>query len=977
MVCGRTVAAFFVSSPADHDRLSIHICRVPLLPVSPLASGTLPPFYSKLDRVPYPFGHLPRFLSLQALPPPHNSNMSRFSADLQPLFKNVKFSLRQLDEASGPQCFFVCCARLADGKLVLLHCTDFAKGSSSARQDVARGMKQIYSAFRSAGSLVMTPPRSAASGGRSTPDLSVSPSPSVAPREDHVVRVDEANVPVGSSPSLPPAPSIPAAVVDLTGAGRPPMFVSPADLPRLPTGVTISKLVGGGYDSNIDGETQQGLALRSNQGARSDAVIAHRSRLNALKAAQTRVVVLPEELVGPVRLQLCRGEDRRVLLSDLYAFYELMTAYCKRNLDLTQVVYSNLAPVSSLGVTVTLKVSKSRKSTAESVPLSMGNRSRLRVPMGLALICFMVHLKDQFFGFLLEQTAAGKRVLTEKRPSAGARKTTAEDERESGAGDDGGSAMSDGDDGADLMAGNNIGGAAAGSAAVAGWAAAAGTSATPGVKAVAGAAAAGGAVSPRAAAVASGVGAAAPGAGAAFGARAAAPGAMVVSIAAVAPGVAGVPAAAVAGGAVSPGGAAAAYGVGAAAPGAWAEVDGASIAGAAAALGAATAAGSPATAGAAVGGGRGGPLEALAGRGGCTEATGGAAVRAAAATPGGAALPGGRGGPLAALGCRGGGVASLNAPTAAGRHGSLLAAQGGRSFGGAAPCATAVAVAPAMAGGRGGLLPTRAGQGAGVAALGAAASPDREALSGAVAPGRAALGGAAAPSQTAPGVSAARAGGTAADGRGGGSMAVAGRADSAAAHRPRGRRAPVGAVASRSSVAPRVSGDADVTQALGRARGLGRPRAPSSDGARVVRPPGRSRQYAHPLYAHVACAAEPAGLSSFAGRARDGRLLPDPVFSCPTVQELLSDGRVVAHGVVDASCQLVPAEDLPSRFSAVSLRSLGEGAANAPCWAWGNGALTEAFLGAVSVHTLVWETRMTGYVQWLSGYEMVCARLIA
>eukprot|EP00170_Pyropia_yezoensis_P007196 contig_29402_g7218 len=263
-------------------------------------------------------------------------------------------------------------------------------------------------------------------------------------------------------------------------------------------------LVGGGYDSNIDGETQQGLALRSNQGARSDAVIAHRSRLNALKAAQTRVVVLPEELVGPVRLQLCRGEDRRVLLSDLYAFYELMTAYCKRNLDLTQVVYSNLAPVSSLGVTVTLKVSKSRKSTAESVPLSMGNRSRLRVPMGLALICFMVHLKDQFFGFLLEQTAAGKRVLTEKRPSAGARKTTAEDERESGAGDDGGSAMSDGDDGADLMAGNNIGGAAAGSAAVAGWAAAAGTSATPGVKAVAGAAAAGGAVSPGAAAAASG-----------------------------------------------------------------------------------------------------------------------------------------------------------------------------------------------------------------------------------------------------------------------------------------------------------------------------------------------------------------------------------------------------------------------------------------------------------------------------------------
>lgn len=314
------------------------------------------------------------------------------------------------------------------------------------------------------------------------------------------------------------------------------------------------------------------------------------------------------------------------------------------------------------------------------------------------------------------------------------------------------------------------------------------------------------------------------------------------------------------------------------------------------------------------------------------------------------------------MGGRGGGAEAPSAATAAGRRRRLLEALPGRGGGAVSPGAAAAAVGAAMAGERGGLLRARAGQGGGAAALNAAASPDRETLGGAVVPGRAALGGVSARGRTAPCVSVDPPGGTAADRRGGGSMAVAGLAGGAAARRALGQRAPVGAVASRRSVAPRVSGDADVTQALGRAGRLGRPRAPSSDGARVVRPPGRSRQYAHPLYAHMACAAEPVGLSSFAGRARDGRLFPDPVFSCPPVQELLSEGRVVAHGVVDASCQLVPAEDLPSRFSAVSLRSLGEGAANAPCWAWGNGALMEAFLGAVSVHTLVWETRMTGYV---------------
>lgn len=33
-----------------------------------------------------------------------------------------------------------------------------------------------------------------------------------------------------------------------------------------------------------------------------------------------------------------------------------------------------------------------------------------------------------------------------------------------------------------------------------------------------------------------------------------------------------------------------------------------------------------------------------------------------------------------------------------------------------------------------------------------------------------------------------------------------------------------------------------------------------------------------------------------------------------------------------------------------------------PCLSWGNNTLTESFLGLVSVHSLVWETLMTGYV---------------
>lgn len=58
------------------------------------------------------------------------------------------------------------------------------------------------------------------------------------------------------------------------------------------------------------------------------------------------------------------------------------------------------------------------------------------------------------------------------------------------------------------------------------------------------------------------------------------------------------------------------------------------------------------------------------------------------------------------------------------------------------------------------------------------------------------------------------------------------------------------------------------------------------------------------------------------------------------------------------------------------LRSLSENAAEVPCWSWGNNTLAESFLGVISVHTLVWQTRMTGYVlfsldSWCLDFQRV------
>jgi len=60
--------------------------------------------------------------------------------------------------------------------------------------------------------------------------------------------------------------------------------------------------------------------------------------------------------------------------------------------------------------------------------------------------------------------------------------------------------------------------------------------------------------------------------------------------------------------------------------------------------------------------------------------------------------------------------------------------------------------------------------------------------------------------------------------------------------------------------------------------------------------------------------------------------------------------------MVDWKCALVAHTDLEP------LRSIPSDVGEVPCWAWDIGALTEETLGRVSLYTLVWETRMTGYV---------------
>lgn len=130
------------SSPAGH---CLHGCIVVAWcwpsPQAPATSPRLPELPSAL------FCFTPLHCQSTSYVLAFCTAMAHFSASVQPLVKAVKYSLRQLDVASGNECSFVCCARLASGRLALLHATGFPKSGGVIEKDMARRMKQLFASL--------------------------------------------------------------------------------------------------------------------------------------------------------------------------------------------------------------------------------------------------------------------------------------------------------------------------------------------------------------------------------------------------------------------------------------------------------------------------------------------------------------------------------------------------------------------------------------------------------------------------------------------------------------------------------------------------------------------------------------------------------------------------------------------------------------------------------------------------------------
>jgi len=129
----------------------------------------------------------------------------------------------------------------------------------------------------------------------------------------------------------------------------------------------------------------------------------------------------------------------------------------------------------------------------------------------------------------------------------------------------------------------------------------------------------------------------------------------------------------------------------------------------------------------------------------------------------------------------------------------------------------------------------------------------------------------------------------------------------------------------------------------------------------TVAPPPAGGPYLNLCFVDLDATTEEVTEASFADRALNWLPPSATVHACPPWQDLYHEDCVVARGVVDVDCTLEPCEVLPSRFVAIRLKSLDTNPDLVPCWAWGEGALTETMLNVVSLHTLFWETRMTGY----------------
>lgn len=301
--------------------------------------------------------------------------MAFFSSDLGPLVKAVKFSLKQIDAASSGRYTFVCCARSESGRLALLHATSLPSGSPGSIKDTAaQAIKRLFGAVShsnparqpalhpssSAGGPVVVGPASASPSARSSGVGENASVTAAAPGRDRSASS------LGRSVA-PDSRSLPAST-----DGGVSSHVA-AQLPSLPDDVRAPELVGGGYDfeTHVPGD---GRAQRAHQDARANAVLAHRAQLDALTERQKAEVRISDDIVSSVRLKLCGGRSRRLLLADLLLYYEFLAHYCKQYLNLSQIVYQHLAPVATLGISVKLIVSQlspSRRPRPTVVPLCL------------------------------------------------------------------------------------------------------------------------------------------------------------------------------------------------------------------------------------------------------------------------------------------------------------------------------------------------------------------------------------------------------------------------------------------------------------------------------------------------------------------------------------------------------------------------------------------------------------------------------
>ena len=102
-------------------------------------------------------------------------------------------------------------------------------------------------------------------------------------------------------------------------------------------------------------------------------------------------------LLRDVGRKLCGGERRRVKLADLERFFDLTAYYCKQRRSIKQVVYEQLAPVVTLGVTVKVPSLATRPTKPFTlVTIKMANRSQMCIASALALIIYMLHINDAF-----------------------------------------------------------------------------------------------------------------------------------------------------------------------------------------------------------------------------------------------------------------------------------------------------------------------------------------------------------------------------------------------------------------------------------------------------------------------------------------------------------------------------------------------------------------------------------------------------